>query len=665
MLRRSFGKRMDSGQKKKERMIDLSVEEKENVLSWLIGNRQVSLQFVLGILFLVTAVLFSLYHLYTGYFGQPEAHLHRSIHLTLVFVMVFIMHPFDKGPWNAPLRWQRLIDLMLIGLAIGAELYYLADVEGYTLRIPVPSSMDLVVGTIVYILVLEITRRTVGWPMVIIALFFSIHALYSDHFFSILYGSRTFFDTFIAETVMSSSGILGIPIAVMASFVVLFLIFSALLIYTGAGRFFVNAAYALTGTQVGGPAKAAVVSSMAFGTISGSTASDVVATGSFTIPLMRRLGYHNHFAGAVEAVASSGGAFMPPVMGAVAFIMAAFMGIPYFSVALAAFIPAFLYYTSLFMMVDFRARKRALAAIPREELPHLWAVLKWGGHLIIPVIVLVGMMALNYTASAAASWSIVTLFGVTLLRRESRLGPIGLLKVFESTGKRVLSVSSACACAGIIISATTLSGVGLRLGQAIINISGESLIIALVFTMILSVILGMGLTTTAVYITLVVTVIPTIVKLGVIPMAAHLFALYFGVLSNIIPPVAIAAFAAAALAESNPIKTAITAFFIGAAGLIVPFGFVYRPELLLIGSPIKIILAVITCTVGVIGLAASIQGWAMKRIPLIWRVILLSAALGSFSDHPPVYLTCSGLILIYLLVTQRNKRRALASAETG
>lgn len=646
---------MASDQEDKKGMIDFSLKEKDDVLSWLINNRKISFQFVLGTFFLLNATAFSLYHLYTGYFGQPEAHLHRSIHLTLVFVMVFVMYPLDKKPWNGAIRWTRFIDLLLILLAIGVELYYLMDIEGYTYRIPMPSFMDMVVGVVVYFLVLEITRRTVGWPMVIIGLFFSIHALYSDHFFFILYGSPTFFDTFIAETVMTASGIFGIPIAVMASFVVLFLIFSALLIYTGAGKFFVNIAYGLAGTQVGGPAKAAVISSMAFGTISGSTASDVVATGSFTIPLMRRLGYHKQFAGAVEAVASSGGAFMPPVMGAVAFIMSAFLGVPYFSVILAALIPALLYYTSLFMMVDFQARKRGLVAIPKGELPDILVVLKRGGHLVIPVIVLVGMLALNYSPSAAASWSIAILFGVTLIRRESRLGPLGILKVFESTGKRVLPVSSACACAGILISSTTLSGSGLRLGQAIIVMSGEFLILALMLTMVLSIVLGMGLTTTAVYITLVVTVIPTIIKLGVLPIAAHLFALYFGVLSNIIPPVAIAAFAAAALAESNPMKTAVTAFGIGIAGLIVPFAFVYKPELLLDGNPIEILLAVITSIIGVIGLAASIQGWVRTKVALMWRIILFLAAIGSLSNSPSAYISGTVLIVFYLLLVQRRR----------
>ncbi|MBW2055938.1 MAG: TRAP transporter fused permease subunit [Deltaproteobacteria bacterium] len=639
-------------------MIDLSLEEKNDVLSWTITNPRMSVEFILAVLFLVSAVFFSVYHLYTGYFGQPEAHLHRSIHLTVVFVMVFIMYPIDRKPWNAPFRWVRLIDLILMCIALVAEFYYLADLEGYPYRIPSPSLMDMIMGATVYFLVLEITRRTVGWPMVLIALFFSIHALYSNYFVSILYGSPTFYDTFIAETVMTSSGIFGIPIAVMASFVVLFLIFSALLIYTGAGKFFVNLAYGIAGNQVGGPAKAAIVSSMAFGTISGSTASDVVATGSFTIPLMRRLGYHKRFAGAVEAVASSGGAFMPPVMGAVAFIMAAFLGIPYFSVILAALLPALLYYTSLFLMVDFQARKKGLAAIPRKDLPDLRMVLRWGGHLVIPVIVLVGMLALNYSASAAASWSIAVLFGVTLLKKESRLGPIEILRVFESAGKRVLPVSSACACAGIIISATTLSGAGLRLGQVIIETSGASILVALVFTMILSIVLGMGLTTTAVYITLVVTVIPTIVKLGVLPIAAHLFALYFGVLSNIIPPVAIAAFAAAALAESNPMKTAVTAFGIGIAGLIVPFAFVYRRELLLMGNPAEILLAVLTSLVAVAGLAMSIQGWARRKVSLVWRAVLFLAAIGSFSHNRAVYVTGAVVIVLYFLIGQVKGKRA-------
>ncbi|MCJ7594735.1 MAG: TRAP transporter fused permease subunit [Desulfobacterales bacterium] len=646
-------------------MISFSVKEKDDVTGWLMSQRRLSFPFIMGCFFLLCAVFFCLYHLYTGYFGQPEAHLHRSIHLTLIFVMVFIMHPVDKKPWNGPMRPSRLIDLALILLTVGAEAYYLADTEGYAYRIAMPDTMDLATGVLVYLLVLEVTRRTVGWAMMVIALAFTLQALFSDRLLWILYGSPTFFETFIAETVMTSSGIFGIPISVMSSFVVLFLIFSALLIFTGAGRFFVNLAYAVAGTQVGGPAKAAVVSSMAFGTISGSTASDVVATGSFTIPLMKRLGYPSKFAGAVEAVASTGGAFMPPVMGAVAFIMSAFLGVSYFSVVLAAFIPALLYYSSLFLMVDFQSRKRRLLPIPREELPDFWAVLKWGVHLILPVIILVGMLAMNYSASAAASWSIAALFVVTLIKKESRLGPLKILKVFESAGKRVLSVSAACACAGIIISATTLSGVGLRLGQSIIAISGDSTLLALIFTMLFSIILGMGLTTTAVYITMVVTVIPIIIKLGVLPLAAHLFALYFGVLSNIVPPVAIAAFAASALAESNPMKTAITAFGIGIAGLMVPFAFVYNPELLLEGSAGAIVIAVVTSFIGVVGTAAAIQGWIKQEISVPWRLLLFAAAVASFSHIPAAYIPGAILICLYVLIFHVRRESPWKKALAG
>ncbi len=653
----------DNGQRKDDKgLIELSVAEENDVLSWLSGNRKVSVAYVLGLFFLVVAAAFSLYHLYTGFFGQPEAHLHRSIHLTLVLVMILIMYPADRKPWNSAWRWTRSVDFLLIGLSLATEIYFLMDREGFRYRVAAPNTMDMIVGGIVYFLVLEGTRRTVGWPMVIVALFFSVHALFADHFISILYGSPTFLDTFISETSMSEGGILGIPIGVMSSFVVLFLIFSAILIYTGAGKFFVNLAYALTGTKVGGPAKAAIISSMAFGTISGSTASDVVATGSFTIPLMRRLGYRKEFAGGVEAVASSGGAFMPPVMGAVAFIMSAFLGVPYFQVAIAALLPAVLYYFSLFLMVDFQARKRGLAAISKEGLPTVGATMRWGAHLVLPVVVLVVMLALNYTASAAAAWSIVILLAVTMVKRESRLNPRKAIKIFESVGKRVLPVSAACACAGIIISATTLSGAGLRLGQAIVSVSGHSLLLALLFTMLFSIILGMGLSTTAVYITLVVTIIPILTRIGIVPIGAHLFALYFGVLSNIIPPVAIATFAAAAVAESNPMRTAITAFGIGIAGLIVPFVFVYKPELLLTGKPLAIASSFIVSAVGIVGLAASLRGWMRNRVSPIWRVVLLAAALSTVSTSPYFFLPGAAAILAYVVLFQRKESLAAKRA---
>lgn len=633
----------------KDGLVIIKAKEK-TITDYLLECRSLSIHTLLAFFLIIISLMLVFFHLIAGWFGPPEAHLFRSVHLCLILAACFLYHPLGRKNWYDPIRKPlMLIDLALVVLSIITEIYFLVDTDSFAMRLPCPNSIDQLVGIIVILLVLEATRRVLGWPMIGIAVFFTTHALFADKFPGSFYGPAISLPTFIGYTYMEESGIYGIPIAVIASVVVLFIIFGTLLRLTGGDKFFVNLALALTGRQTGGPAKAAVISSMLFGTISGSTVANVVGTGSFTIPLMKEVGYSKHFAGAVESVASTGGALMPPVMGAVAFIVAGFLGISYWSVALAALLPALLYYGGLFMMIHFRAQAKGLRSLPKEKIPKMQTVLSYGWTLVIPLLVLIGLLASGRSASMSIFWSIVLLFVMVFVSKRTRPNPVLLLKICEDIMRTIIVVSVACACAGIIISSTTISGMSLRLSWLIMEISGGNLFLTLFLTMILSIILGMGLPTTAVYITLYVTVIPTLIKLDIIPLAAHLFALHYGVLSNIIPPVAITAYAAAGIAKSPPIKTAWTAFFIGLCGIVIPFAFVYNPELLLIGSFVQILLAILGASLAVFSVAVAVIGWLHGPLNYSWRVLILVAGLLALSPSLATNILALSVILLFMI----------------
>ncbi|MGE5253925.1 MAG: TRAP transporter permease, partial [Planctomycetaceae bacterium] len=407
-------------------------------------------------------------------------------------------------------------------------------------------------------------------------------------------------------------------------------------------------AVGLMGWQAGGPAKTAVVASSMFGTISGSVVANVVGTGSVTIPLMKGIGYHKAFAGAVEACASTGGQIMPPVMGAVAFVMAEFIGVPYIKVAAAAAIPAVMYYFSVFVQVHLEARKLGLKGLPREQLPRILPVLKSGIHLFLPITVLVWILVEGMTPMKAAFWGLVLLFFLAFLRKDSRPTPYSFFKMMEMGGRIVAPVSIACAAAGIIIGCVFTSGVGLRLSSFIIDLSRGYTFLALILTMVVCTILGMGLTTTAVYVTVAALVIPTLIKMGIHPMAAHMFALYYGCLSAITPPVAIGAYAAAGLADANPMRTGFTAWRLGIAGFIVPFMFVYAPEILLEGGWMSTLSTSLTALIGIFCLGSCVEGWMFKEENLIQRVILLAAAI--LLIKPGLWTDLAGLVLLAVVI---------------
>ncbi len=413
---------------------------------------------------------------------------------------------------------------------------------------------------------------------------------------------------------MEETGIYTTPLATIASFVVLFLILGALLLRTGLGKFFLNIAFLLVARLTGGPGKVSVISSAAFGTVSGSAVANVMVDGAITIPVMKRMGYRPEMAGAIEALASSFGMFTPPVMGAAAFILAAFLGIPYLQVCLRAAIPCFLFYFSIFFMIDFHARRHGLRGVPRAQLPSAKEVLAGQWLLVIPVIVLLLLLMGGYTPSFASFWAIILTYAISFIRKESRISLGDFIGVFEEGGQEHPDPGDGLRGGGYHHWLDHALGTRAQIGAIIISISMDQLWLSLILVIILSVILGMGLPTTGVYVTLAVTVIPIIVKMGVMPIAAHLFAFYYGVLSNVIPPVAIASFAAAGVAGAKPMRTAWNGFFMAVPGLIVPVLFVYRPELLWIGDLANIIWYVFVSINIVILLSAAIQGWFLGNL---------------------------------------------------
>ncbi len=583
------------------------------------------------------AIALAVFHLYVAAFGTPEGRSFRSVHLTVMLVLAIFMNPlFRSSIWEPisvlddkgnRLRWLGFaIDLILVLLLIFVEIWTLYDINEFHMRFGEKELPDIIVGAILIALVLECTRRAVGWAMVMITSFFIFHALYANHFFGFFYGPPIRFYKFIDTLFMSSDGIFGIPLYVCATYIVLFIIFGALLIRSGAGRFFIDLAVSLTGHRIGGPAKASTVASGFMGTVSGSAVANVVTTGSFTIPLMRNIGYRPKFAAAVEACASSGGQITPPIMGAAAFIMAEFLETSYINIVIAAIIPAFLYFATIYFMVHLEAEKYEIGQIDKKLLPKTMKVLKRGWHLLIALGVLIWFLIAGYTPMKAAFWGIVSLFALSFKNKETRMSPVDVLAALEAGVRATVPVTVACACAGLIIGSVFVSGLGLKFTQQVIDLSGGHLLILLALTGISAIILGMGITTTAVYITVAALIVPALVKIGIEPIAAHMFAFYFGVVSSITPPVALAAFAAAAIARTGPMATAFESTRVGIAKYLVPLAFVYNPSLLLVGPVWLSIASTALALVGFWVLSTGLEGWYRGRFNVIQRMIALAGA---------------------------------------
>ncbi|HSH06242.1 MAG TPA: TRAP transporter permease [Burkholderiales bacterium] len=609
-----------------------------SLLETVLRDRGLGLPAMVAAACAVLAIALALFHLYAAVFGTPETRSFRGTHLTVMLVLALLLNPLWRRSYRDPLvvpggrgnarrGFGFAIDLALVGFGLFVQGYTLWDIDAFNMRGGDITQTDLWVGAGFILLVLEATRRVVGWAMVFVSGFFVVHALYSHHFVGFLFGPPTSFRKYIDVIFMRADGIFGIPLMVVATYILLFIIFGALLIRSGAGRFFIDLAISLTGHRTGGPAKASVVASAMMGTVSGSAVANVVTTGSFTIPLMKRLGYRPRFAGAVEACASSGGQITPPIMGAAAFIIAEFLHVSLLAVIVAAIIPAFLYYATVYFMVHMEAEKHGVDRIPKSQLPNFLEVLKRGWHLLFSLVVLMTLLAIGYSAMMSAFWGIVTIATLSFVNSTTRMSSVDFFSALESGVRSTVPVTIACACAGIIIGSVFVSGLGLKFTQSVIDLSGGHLLILLGLTALASILLGMGLTTTAVYITLAALIIPSLEKMDVLPMAAHMFAFYYGVVSTITPPVALAAFAAAAIAGSPPMSTAFESAKVGITKYLVPFIFVYNPSLIFHGALWMTAFSFVTALAGVWALSAAIEGWLYGRLNAVVRVVMLASAI--------------------------------------
>jgi len=613
-----------------------------------------------GVVLSAFAVAASLYHLYYAYAHPFFALDHRALHWFFMSILIFALYPLSKkrSPWTR----MSVLDAVFL-IASGAVCIWLF-IESTPImnRAGSYATLDVVMGSLLVLIVLEASRRSTGLSVTLIAVVFILYALLGPWLPDVISHKGYSIKRLSTYLALSTDGIFGVPIGVSANFILLFILYGTLLRKTGAGEFFTDIAFALTGWARGGPAKAAVVSSTFFGMISGSSVANTVTTGSFTIPLMKRTGYPAHFAAGVEASASTMGQIMPPVMGAAAFIMAEFLGIPYFKVCVAAFIPATLAFFATFMQVHFRAVSLGLQGLPKSELPSIRHTLTRGWHHLFSVFALIAFLMEDYSPERAVFWAIavtiLTSLLMTIARKESLMAfGLSILDGLKEGAIGSVQVAAACAAAGIIIGSITMTGLGLKFSSFVVDAAQGHLFLALPFTMIACLFLGMGVPTTAQYIIITSLVAPALAEMGVLAIAAHLFILYFGTRADITPPVALAAYAGAGIAQSDPWKTGLAAFQLGIAGFIIPFMFVYAPELLMIGSWPGILLAVCTAILGVVCLAAAVQGCLM--IPAAWyeRIALMTAALLLIK---PGWMTdLAGLIvfsLVFLSQTLRKRR---------
>ena len=540
------------------------------------------------------------------------------------------------------------LNYVLAGLSVLACLYLASENQELVSRSGNPTLLDLVAGGVMVVLVLELARRATGWGLVTVCIMALVYAVSGPYLPGFL-AHRGYGVTRIVEQLfLSTEGIWGVPLGVSADFVYLFVLFGVVLDTAGGGALLIALANKVAGRTRGGPAKTAAVASAFMGSLSGSAVANVVTTGTFTIPLMKRAGFRPFFAGAIEAAASTGGQLMPPVMGAGAFILATWTNIPYLEVAAAAVIPAILYYAALLAAIHFRACAMGIEPVRKVAPEKIRDKL----HLLLPLGAIVLLLAMGRSPMRAAFWGVTSALTMACLRPATRPSLPELGEVMERAGRGAVQVAAACAAAGVVVGVASLTGIGLRMSELIVTISGGNLLAALMLTAIGSIILGMGLPTTAAYVVLAALGAPALVQLGVPLLAAHLFIFYFGCISNVTPPVSLAAFAAAGISGSPALKTAVSAALLAGAGFLVPFMFVYGPELLLIGNPVEIMLAFVTGLLGVIALASAGMGYARRPLRVWERVIALGAAL--LLVYPGLPTDAFGLLLLAFVFTSRR-----------
>ena len=577
--------------------------------------------------FCAIAAILALFQLYTAQFGILTGIRQRAVHITLVLALTFLIKPFNRKeklrstlpPWY---------DLICVALALACGSYIVYMDQQLSLRQGLVTTEDIVFGSIMTVLIIEATRRMMGWALPGLALIMIFYAFFGDYFPSIIahrgYGLRRI----VSYLFLGTEGIFGTALNMSSTVIGIFIVFGAFLQHTGTGDFINKIAISVFGRVRGGPAKVAVIASTLFGSISGSAVANVVSTGAFTIPLMKRVGYQPAFAGAVEAVASTGGQIMPPVMGAAAFVISDVLGIPYIQLCLIGLIPALLYYLAVFVQVDMRAVKLGLKRLPEEKLGNPREIMKEGWYLFLPMVLLVVLLS-YWSPTKVGFWVIVCSVVLSFMRKETRMTPSKIYEALVDAGKGMMEVGCACAISGILIGVFSLTGLGMKFSNILLQLANGNLLALLVLTMISCIVLGMGLSTLPVYLILSVLVAPALNKMGVWPLAAHLFIFYFGIAAAITPPVAIAAYAGASISGSDPIKVGFIAMRLGLAAFLLPYMFVFGPQLLLQGDTVSIARALSTAVIGILALSSACEGYiyGAGELNYLERALAFAAAL--------------------------------------
>ncbi|MGM0603795.1 MAG: TRAP transporter permease [Bacillota bacterium] len=588
------------------------------------SSRKRDLNKLFNMIISVIAVTMAVYHLYTSRFGTPTALQHRAYHVAFVLVMIFILYPLNKSKK----AYVYIVDAVLVALSFYSAWYIYSNYMELVWRAGMPNQTDIIVATITVLLVLEGARRVMGNVLPSIAIVFLMYSMYGNVLSGRLAHRGFAFQEIMEYMYLTTEGIYGVAVGVSAQYLILFIMFGAFLLKSGVGDFFNDLAIAVAGKKKGGPAQVAVISSGLMGSINGAAVANVVTTGAFTIPLMKRIGYSSEFAGGVEAAASCGGQLLPPVMGAAAFIMAETLGIDYINIVYAAIIPALLYYIAAITMVYFRASKKNLSGMDESDVPDLKKLLMTKSYQFLPLVVLVYFLVNGYTPTYAAVFAIVTTVVVSWVRKETRMGLFDIIDALKLGVLNALSVATATAVVGIIVGVSTRTGFGSKMAGAIINWSGGNLILTLFFTMIACIILGLGMPSIPAYILTATMAAPALGELGISPMVSHFFVFYFAMMANVTPPVALAAFAAAGISGGDINKTGYQAFKMASAGFLIPYMFVLSPALLGLNStPMGIIIIALTALIGVIALASANEGWFLRKSNILQRILMLASAL--------------------------------------
>lgn len=639
--------------------MDAATEAKTNAIIEKVDKESATRKFTGTIksFFYLFSIAVSLYHLYTAIFGPPVTLVHRSLHVAMMCAMCFLLYPMrKKSNRTKPSLW----DWLLAALSFTIPFYIWHDYIGVVERAGRASQMDMVMATLLVVLVLEATRRCSGWALPILSIGFILFGLFGREFPGMFmhrgYDWLSLSNHFFANT----EGIYGTSVNVSSSYIFLFILFGCVMTKSGMGKFFNDISLAVAGHTKGGPAKVSVVAAGLLGSINGSAVANVVTTGSFTIPLMKKTGYTAEFSGAVSAAASVGGQLLPPIMGAAAFIMAEILGVKYSEIIVWAAIPALLYYMGILIQVQLRASKDGLVGIPREKLPKAMEVLRAQGHLIIPIVFLLYML---FFSGSTVIYAAVLTIGVTLVvaafKKTTRMKPKAVVDALAEGAKQTVSVAIACACVGIVVGVSSKTGFGLTMANTIISLGHTSILFTLVFTMITCMILGMGLPSIPSYIITSSIAAPALFKLGIPNAAAHMFSFYFAMFANLTPPVALAAFAAAGVSGGDPMKTGWTSVKLAIAGFIIPYIFVLSPQLMLINTTLgEGILTAFTAALGVFLLAVAAEGYLYAKVNGLLRCLALAGSLlllipGVQSD------ILGAVVLAVLYFYQRRKAAAV------